>query len=142
MLLLGNSNQLDRRSVGCSQNQPKCQHHRSHWLSLELSGTHICMNLAIQIHVYKHIWKTKVLPTRKTKVLLRIINFTWYHRRGVILRKDNRTKCNWQGSTKCCFCHPDENIKHLFFQYQFLRFIWSAIQVDSNLYSRHTIANL
>ncbi|WVZ61551.1 hypothetical protein U9M48_011408 [Paspalum notatum var. saurae] len=33
----------------------------------------------------------------------------------VILTKDNLAKHRWQGSTKCCFCHADETIQHLFF---------------------------
>ena len=82
----------------------------------------------------KHLWKMKV-P-------LKVKTFTWYLRRGVVLTKDNLAKRNWQGSTKCVFCHHDENIKHLFFQCQFARSIWSAIQVASNLYPPTSLANI
>jgi hypothetical protein len=49
---------------------------------------------------------------------------------------------NWQGSPKCCFCHHDETIKHLFFQCQFARSIWSAIQVASRLSPPRSVANI
>ena len=74
----------------------------------------------------KKIWKMKI-P-------LKIKIFGWYLRRGVILTKDNLVKRNWHGSTRCVFCHQDETIKHLFFQCQFARSIWSVIQVASTLY--------
>jgi hypothetical protein len=68
------------------------------------------------IHKNKHIWKMKIS--------LRIKVFAWYLRYGVILTKDNLVRHNWQGSPKCCFCHHDETIKHLFFQCQFAHSIW------------------
>jgi hypothetical protein len=77
------------------------------------------------IHKNKHTWKMKI-P-------LQIKVFAWYLCRGVILTKDNLVRRNWKGIPKCCFCHHDETIKHLFFQCQFARFIWSAIQVASSL---------
>jgi hypothetical protein len=77
------------------------------------------------IHKNKYTWKMKI-P-------LRIKVFAWYLRRGVILTKDNLVRRNWQGSPKCCFCHHDETIKHLFFQCQFVCSIWLAIQVASSL---------
>ena len=82
----------------------------------------------------KHLLKIKV--PLKTKI------FTLYLRRGIVLTKDNLAKRNWQGSTKCVFCHHDENIKHLFFECQFARSIWSAIQVASNLYPPSSVANI
>ena len=51
-------------------------------------------------------------------------------------------KRNWQGSSKCCFCHYDETIKHLFFDCQFARSIWSTIQVASTLYPPRSVANI
>jgi hypothetical protein len=57
--------------------------------------------------VNKRLWKLKV--PLKVKI------FLWYLRQGVVLTKDNLAKRNWQGSTKCCFCHKEETIKHLFF---------------------------
>ena len=82
----------------------------------------------------KAIWKMK-MPL-KTKV------FAWYLRRGVILIKDNLAKRNWHGCKKCVFCHHDETIKHLFFQCQFARSIWSIIQIGSTLYPPHSVANI
>ena len=59
----------------------------------------------------KNIWKMKA-P-------LKVKNFAWYLRRGVILTKDNLLKRNWHGSSKCCFCNHDETIKNLFFESNF-----------------------
>ena len=67
----------------------------------------------------KKIWKMKI--PLKTKM------FAWYLRRGVILTKDNLAKHNWHESKKCVFYQHDETIKHLFFQCDFARSIWSAI---------------
>jgi len=78
----------------------------------------------------KKIWTIK-MPL-KTKI------FAWYLHKGVILTKDNLAKCNWQGSSQCCFCHQAETITHLFFQCKLARSIWSVIQVASNLY-RHVV---
>jgi hypothetical protein len=86
------------------------------------------------IYKNKHIWKMKIS--------LRIKVFAWYLRRGVILTKDNLVRRNWQGSPKCCFCHHDETIKHLFFQCQFARSIWSVIQVASSLSPPRSVANI
>ena len=82
----------------------------------------------------RKFWKMKI--PLKTKV------FAWYLRRGVILTKDNLAKRNWQGSKRCVFCHHDETIKHLFFQCNFARSIWSAIQIGSNLYPPRNVANI
>jgi hypothetical protein len=59
----------------------------------------------------------------RLKIPLRIKVFGWYLRKGVILTKDNLAKQNWHGGRKCVFCHQDEIIKHLFFQYRFVRSI-------------------
>jgi hypothetical protein len=72
---------------------------------------------------------------------LKIKIFDGYLSRGVILIKDNLAKRNWHGNNKCAFCRHDETIKHLFFQYQFARSIWSIIQVASDLYLTHNVAN-
>jgi hypothetical protein len=40
------------------------------------------------------------------------------------------------------FCHQDETINHLFFQYRFVRSIWSLIQVASSLYPLTSVANI
>ena len=85
-------------------------------------------------YLNKLIWKTKT-PT-KIKI------FMWYLRSGVILTKDNLAKCSWQGSKKCCFCHKNETIKHLFFECRFTRVIWGCIQVVLNLSQPHSIPHL
>ena len=88
----------------------------------------------IPVNKNKHIWKMKI-P-------LKIKIFAWYLRRGVVLTKDNLVRRNWQGSTKCCFCHHEETIKHLFFECQFARSIWSTIQVASSLYPPSSVTNI
>ena len=82
----------------------------------------------------KNIWKMKV--PLKVKI------FAWYLRRGVVLTKDNLLRRNWHGSSKCCFCSHDETIKHLFFECQFVRSIWSTIQIASTLYPPTSVANI
>jgi hypothetical protein len=42
----------------------------------------------------------------------------------------------------CVFCTHDETIKHLFFQCNFARSIWSVIQAASGLYPPTIIANV
>jgi hypothetical protein len=76
------------------------------------------------------------------KIPLKNKIFAWYLRRGVILTKDNLSKRNWLGSKTCVFCPQDETIKHLFFQCNFARSIWSVIQVASGLYTPTSIANI
>jgi hypothetical protein len=61
---------------------------------------------------------------------------------GVILTKDNLIKRNWHESKTCVFCSHDEIIKHLFFQCNFARSIWSVIQAASGLYPPTSIANV
>ena len=76
------------------------------------------------------------------KIPLKNKIFAWYLRRGVILTKDNLIKRNWHGSPWCVFCHHDETIKHLFFQYKLVRSIWSVIQIASSLYLPCSVANV
>jgi hypothetical protein len=82
----------------------------------------------------KKIWKMKI-P-------LKNIFFAWYLRRGVILIKDNLIKRNWHESKSSIFCSHDETIKHLFFQCNFARSIWSVIQAALGLYPSTSIANV
>ena len=82
----------------------------------------------------KKIWLMKI--PLKTKV------FAWYLRRGVILTKDNLARRNWHGSKKCVFYSNDETIKHHFFQCEFARSIWSAIQIGSTLYPPRSVENI
>jgi hypothetical protein len=81
-------------------------------------------------------------PSCKLKIPLRIKVFNWYLHRGVILTKDDLSKHNWHGSTKCVFCHQHETIKHLFFQCHFARSIWSVIQVALTLYPSQSNTNI
>jgi hypothetical protein len=60
----------------------------------------------------------------------------------VILTKDNLIKQNWYGSKTCVFCSHYETIKHLFFQCNFARSIWSIIQAASDLYPPTSITNI
>jgi hypothetical protein len=76
------------------------------------------------------------------KIPLRIKVFGWYLRKVVALPKYNLAKWNWDGSKKCVFCHHDETIKHLFFQYRFARSIWLVIQVASSLFLPCGITNI
>jgi hypothetical protein len=56
--------------------------------------------------------------------------------------KDNLAKRNWNGSVKCCFCHKDEIIKHLFFECQLVRTTWNIVQVTTNVYPPCSISNM
>jgi hypothetical protein len=67
------------------------------------------------------------------RIPLRIKIFLWYLQRGVILTKDNLVKTNWAGSQKCCFCHDNETIKHLFVDRQHAKIIWRVVHVASGL---------
>ena len=63
------------------------------------------------------------------KIPLKIKTFLWYLRRGVVLTKDNLAKRNWHRNQHCCFCHENEMIQHLFFNYRFTRLVWATIYV-------------
>ena len=76
------------------------------------------------------------------KIPLKTKVFAWYLRRGVILTKDTLAKRNSHGSKKRVFCTHDESIKHLFFQCEFAKSIWSAIQIGSTLYPPRSVANI
>ena len=63
----------------------------------------------------------------KIKIPLKIKIFLWYLKRGVVLTKDNLAKWNWHGNEQYCFCHENEMIQHLFFNYRFTRLVWATI---------------
>jgi hypothetical protein len=111
-----------------------------HWNLLEngkFSVASFCNALTLSVLPVldnKKIWKMKI--PLKNKV------FCFYLRWGVILTKDNLIKRNWHGSKTCVFCTHDETIKHLFFQCNFARVIWSVIQAASGLYPPTSIANV
>ena len=52
--------------------------------------------------------------------------FLWYLQKGVTLAKDNKEKRIGK-KVKCCFCSSLETIQHLFFHYQFVRFVWNSV---------------
>jgi hypothetical protein len=80
------------------------------------------------------LWRLKILSCIKV--------FGWYLRKAVVLTKDNLAKRKWHGSMKCVFCYQDKTIKYLFFQYRFVRSIWSVIQVASTLFPPCSITNI
>ena len=47
----------------------------------------------------KYLWKLKI-PLKIKKLL-------WFMQRKELLKKDNLKKRNWNGCTKCVFCHSD-----------------------------------
>lgn len=51
----------------------------------------------------------------------------WYLIREVVLTKDNLVRRNWHGDRKCGFCHSDESIQHLFFDYHYAQFMWRLV---------------
>ena len=63
----------------------------------------------------------------KIKIPLKVKIFLWYLRRGVVLTKDNLAKRNWHGNQHCCFCHENEMIQHLFFDYWFTSLVWATV---------------
>jgi hypothetical protein len=101
---------------------------------LEHRCTHLHIYAILSVYDNKKIWKIKIPLKNKF--------FAWYLRRGVILTKDNLIKRNWHGSKTCIFYPQDETIKHLFFQCNFARSIWSVIQAASGLYTPTSIVNI
>jgi hypothetical protein len=71
------------------------------------------------VRVSQDIWQIKI-PTR-------IKIFLWYLKRGVILTKDNLARRNWNGDTRCSFCHSPETIHHLFFECLYAKFLWRVV---------------
>jgi hypothetical protein len=50
-----------------------------------------------------------------------------------VLTKDNLVRRNWKGSQLCVFCTNPESIQHLFFDCDFAKFLWRAVQVTFNI---------
>jgi hypothetical protein len=48
------------------------------------------------------------------KIPLRIKIFMWYFERGIVLKKDNLARYNWEGNMLCAFCAQHEMIQLLF----------------------------
>jgi hypothetical protein len=71
--------------------------------------------------VSQDIWQIKV-PT-KIKI------FLWYLKWGVILTKDNIARRNWNGDTRCSYCHSPETIHHLFFECFYVKFLWCVVHL-------------
>ena len=78
----------------------------------------------------------------KLKTPLKIKIFLWYLRRGVVLTKDNLARRNWQGSQKCCFCHENETIQHLFFDCRLSKMVWSMVHAAWGIRRPSSVANL
>jgi hypothetical protein len=93
----------------------------------DLLNEHTC-------YLKKYIWKIKV-P-------LKIRIFMWFLHKEVILTKDNLSKRNWHGCTKCSFCDQDETIQHLFFSCPFAKIIWRIIYMTFNLPPPSSVSNL
>jgi hypothetical protein len=73
------------------------------------------------VRVSQDIWQIKI-PTR-------INIFLWYLKRDVILTKDNLGRRNWNGDTRCSFCHSPESIHHLFSECFYAKFLWRAVHL-------------
>jgi hypothetical protein len=80
-------------------------------------------NLASHWHnrSFKHLWKTKILP--KIKICLWMI---WHN---AITTKNNMTKRDWIGDTKCRLCDEEEDIHHLFFLCPAAKYMWSVVSI-------------
>lgn len=51
-------------------------------------------------------------------------------------------KRKWKGSNKCCFCHKDETIQHLFFQCHLTLLVWSVIHMAYNLQPPQNVTHM
>ena len=49
---------------------------------------------------------------------------------------------NWQGSQKCCFCHENETIQHLFFDCRLSKMVWSMVHAAWGIRRPSSVANL
>ena len=98
---------------------------KSQYLGLINQNTH---------NLNKRIWKLKA-P-------LKIKNFLWYLRRGVIITKNNLAKQNWQGNQQCCFCHENEMIQHLFFDCRFTRMVWASVNAFWGIPKPHNMPSM
>lgn len=64
---------------------------------------------------FKQLWKAKI--SLKIKIWLWLI---WHN---AIATKDNLAKRNWPSNTLCQFCHEEETILHLFFEFSAAKFV-------------------
>jgi hypothetical protein len=62
--------------------------------------------------------------------------------REVILTRYNLCQRNWQGSKNMFFYHHDKSVKHLFFSCEFVRDVWSIVQLACNLYLPQSVSNI
>jgi hypothetical protein len=65
----------------------------------------------------------------------------WFFHHKVLLMKDNLSKCSWDGSKACCFCHKEETIQHLFFDCSFARVIGRIIHMTFSLAPPKNVTN-
>ena len=87
--------------------------------------------------MYDRLCNLDVVPEKvsiwKTKVPLKIKVFLWFIHQGVTLTKDNLAIKKWKGSLKYCYCNCNESIDHLFFKCWFARFIWSLVEICTEI---------
>ena len=72
------------------------------------------------VKVSQDLWQIKI-PTR-------IKIFLWYLKRGVVLTKDNLARRNWNGDTRCSFCHS-RIYSSPFFECFYAKFLWHAVHL-------------
>ena len=93
--------------------------------------------------MYLDVINSSSIPTSKyvwsVKVPLRVKVFMWFVHKQVILTKDNLTKRNWTGSTRCSFCDRNETIKHLFLECPLAQILWRSVQIAFNITPPNTI---
>jgi len=63
----------------------------------------------------------------KAKIPLKIKIWMWLIEHNAILTKDNLSRRNWVGDSKCAFCNGDETILHLFFGCNMAKYVWSLV---------------
>ena len=66
----------------------------------------------------------------------------WFLHKQVILTKDNLTKRNWTGPTRCSFCDRGETIKHLFLDCPLARVLWRTIHIAFNISPPNSVNTL
>jgi hypothetical protein len=78
----------------------------------------------------------------KAKIPLKIKNFLWYIRKGVILTRDNLAKRQWKGCTSCSFCSRQKTIQHLFSECPMDKMMWMTISFTFGIRAPTTVTNL
>ena len=74
--------------------------------------------------MYKHLINNGIRVTKeiwRAKLPLRIKIFMSHLKTGVVLKKDNLARRNWNGSKTYSFCRSVETIQHLFLECAYAR---------------------